>query len=324
MIFLNRKLVGAFLVMLIAVLLGLAGCGGEGETPSSLPATATFTKTPTSFTSTSTKEQTATITSTVTKTPRPTRIPTKVLTNLLFTPLPTIPPEERVAALKYLINEDPGCLLPCWMGVTPGETTLHEAWQQLAPYATDLYIRNNSLSMWFEFELEKKTELVPAYQMTAEMVNQFEFDNGLITFIHPEIYGAKERYPLRYVLDTYGVPDEVRTAVGALADFYANLNLHYTDLGVHFLYQSVIYSEDLPEGDMLKFCFQEIRRVWAWDPALGLTYTDPENKLPSSRSLTLEEATGLSIEEFYAAAQNRDQVCLESSKEMWLRFMGVP
>jgi hypothetical protein len=88
----------------IAVLFSfLGGCGsGNQPTPSPIPIT--------------------TKTSTV---PSPTLAPTFTPT-ISFTPLPTLSPDEAYAHLRSLLNDTANCRLPCWLGITPGQSTLQD------------------------------------------------------------------------------------------------------------------------------------------------------------------------------------------------------
>ncbi len=65
-------------------------------------------------------------TSTITRTPWPT-IP------ITFTPLPTIPPDEALKIILAIYENNGGCELPCWWGITPGETSWQEVHERFSP-----------------------------------------------------------------------------------------------------------------------------------------------------------------------------------------------
>lgn len=265
-----------------------------------------------------TPSQTSTMSATANNTPLPTRVPTQVITDLPWPPLPTIPAEDVQARLKYMINEDPECYLPCWMGIIPGETTLNEAWHILAPYAPNLYISDNTLIWLFDFEKNDNIVLVPPWQPYGVLVNQFEFENGIITLIYADIYGAKDRYQLDKVLNKYGKPSEIWFHASVLGNWIAGIELHYTNIGIQLTYMAVI--EDWEETeDTLTFCFQEVSgSAEIWDPNLLLSFQDVYPEHHFARAIPLEDAAGISIEAFFNAFKNQAQACIDASQEMLL------
>jgi len=93
--------------------------GVETQTSTPLPASATPTPSLT---------PTLTPTPTSTSTPTPTATPT-------LTPLPTLPLQDAKNLVQELFETNRGCLLPCWWGITPGQTTWGEARQFLEQFA---------------------------------------------------------------------------------------------------------------------------------------------------------------------------------------------
>ena len=248
----------------------------------------------------------------------PTVTPTDISFTPLWTPLPTIPPQEVASYLKQLVSEDPDCYLPCWMGITPGETTIEEAWQLLAPFASDLYTWRTQISMWLDFEKYDDLGLISPSLYNTEMITQFVIKDEVVSVIYANIFGAKDRYPLQTVLNTYGKPSEIWFGVSALANWNGSLNLHYSDVGMNLHYVSYIDVVDVPEGDQIVFCFQEVYHyAELWNPNLNLSYYNLHDTL---WRLPLEEAIGMSIDEFYFNFKNADQACIETSKEMWKKI----
>jgi hypothetical protein len=92
---------------------------------SSVTATLQSSPTPSPTSSPSTAPE-----ATLTKTPTATRTPT-------WTPVPTLLPEEAQTALKELFANNGDCQLPCWWGITPGETSWAQANEKLAPIAVE-------------------------------------------------------------------------------------------------------------------------------------------------------------------------------------------
>ena len=79
--------------------------------------------------------------STSTITPTPTLLPTS-------TPWPTLSPEEAEKMVLGLFENNGGCELPCWWGITPGVTTLQEAQDKipiLAPPRPHFKFKENGI-----------------------------------------------------------------------------------------------------------------------------------------------------------------------------------
>jgi hypothetical protein len=83
-----------------------------------------------------------TVLPTETRTPLPTATNT-VLPNQTPTPILTLPPEQADKLLQELLWKNPECFAPCFMGVTPGETTLEETNLLFTP-----------LDPWYSCELD--------------------------------------------------------------------------------------------------------------------------------------------------------------------------
>ncbi|MDH3943882.1 MAG: hypothetical protein OEV06_07320 [Anaerolineae bacterium] len=302
-----------FLYLLVLFMVNMVACNTTDQSRPSEPANGA-TKTP--VTTQTMASRTLTITPTARKTSIPSRVPTRVLTDLPWPPLPTIPVEDVQARLKYMINEDPDCYLPCWMGIIPGETTLNEAWHLLAPYTPTLHISDNTLIWLFEFEKNDNIELVPPWQTYGVLVNQFEFENEIISIIYADIYGARDRYQLEKFLNKYGKPSEIWFHASALGNWVAGLELHYTNIGIQLTYKSVI--EDWEEAeDTLTFCFQEVSgSAEIWDPNLAMSFQDIYPEHHFARAIPLEKAAGISTEDFFNDFKDQDQACIDVSQDM--------
>jgi hypothetical protein len=94
-----------------------SACGGAGKEAARVEPTDTVhsTITPT-LTILPSLRPSATLLPTSTFTPSPTPFAT-------WTPLPTLAPAEAQARFKEWLAGSPECRLPCWAGITLGETT---------------------------------------------------------------------------------------------------------------------------------------------------------------------------------------------------------
>jgi len=114
----KTKIFGLVLVLVLAL---VAGC--VAETPAAPTVTATRT---------ATASPTTTLTPTSTVTPSRTLIPRTPTAT--FPPIETVAPAEAEQLLIEHLQSIPECQLPCIWGVTPGETSFHEAYKMLFPF----------------------------------------------------------------------------------------------------------------------------------------------------------------------------------------------
>jgi hypothetical protein len=62
----------------------------------------------------------------------PSQIPATTLTS---TPVSTLPIDEAYNRIYKLVNYNSDCRLPCWMGITPGQSTLSDVQEQLTMFS---------------------------------------------------------------------------------------------------------------------------------------------------------------------------------------------
>ena len=122
------KKISIHLFLIIVLFALLVGCTSSTQPlPASVPPAKTFVTT-----------QNATLPLVI-----PTLVPTLALTNT-FTSIPTLSPEDAHTRLRALLNDSTSCRLPCWLGITPGQSTWQDANEQLALFsgiADSLYIK---------------------------------------------------------------------------------------------------------------------------------------------------------------------------------------
>lgn len=270
----------------------LVRCSILPSSPSETPLPVTLTPSPTVISSPSPGLPTsipipspvpATYTPCPTRTPTPTRTP----------PPPTLTSDERHAYVEEMLATNGGCELPCWWGVTPGQSD----WQSVIDY----FVAHGG----FQFII-LSTEGLYDYSI----LHTFTERNGVIQSIEingnsqwgiPSQFFAQDwdHYSLDQVLTRYGVPSRARIFLyeygGGGDPFYALL-VFYDDLGIGIRYHGQAFWTD----DLLRTCFlfTDIT-LWLQSPE-SLTPLH-ENVDPDEWSyvVPLEEATGMSMEEFY-------------------------
>ncbi len=128
---------------------------------------------------------------TSTETPRSTVTPTPVVdTGLLtLTPTPLLPPIlTKAEALAFIVNmqeTNGGCELPCWWGITSGETTVQVAKQVLSPLRNFPGLRSD-----VGFHLDEYADIDVGIYTNGEVVTEIWVfssipDADQFTYYHP-------------------------------------------------------------------------------------------------------------------------------------------
>jgi len=314
------------LIFLAAAVLLLGGCTPiEVSTPTATPKVAhkqaKATQTPTltkkakkklTAALTPQKSTTPSVTPTATRTPVPS--PTWLADKRTLTPRPTLASERARAKVNYLLLEDPECMLPCWLGVIPGETTWKEAFLSLLPFAHEIVtLQENRVAV--RYELEEDIQKYPSEELPSLSV-KIDFIENIAAFIDLDLFGAEERYTWKKMFAAYGKPDEIWLNARLHRKWKAKLHLYYADLGLQLAFTTVL-AEDLPEDEkMLQFCFPQYpAEASVWDPELGYSFEE----LTGTKYLyyPLSIATSSSVIQFYITNLDNDQPCIRTSRENW-------
>lgn len=230
--------------------------------------------------------------------------------------------DEGQKLVRELLENNGGCKLPCWWGITPGKTTWMEASQILEKVS--LFMSEPGSAETFYVDLH----VLPPYPytFTKYMAHSYHVENGVVDYISVYNFDFAPNYFLPKLLESYGQPDEVwmRTfskAERGIQNF--TVDVFYQDLGI-----LVEYSTGAP----LKEIDGKLRNCWIkemdspfihlWSPKIqklsfqeAKTFIDTVN-LPEPQPLF--EATGMDVETFYETFKNPDtDVCLETPKNLW-------
>jgi hypothetical protein len=179
---------GPVILLSLALMCLTVGCQ-RAATPT---ATATVTRLATSTPSapaTHTPRSTRTPFPTPTATPQPSRTLTPSMT---WTPLP--PVSESIVI--ELMADNGGCRLPCWWGITPGETTWSLARQSLERFST--VIQNNQWTFFAYFWNPGTDDSNTAI---------FTVENDAILHIQLPAEVGRDSFRLPQLLAAYGPPE---------------------------------------------------------------------------------------------------------------------
>ena len=222
-----------------------------------------------------------------------------------------------------MLETNGGCELPCWWGITPGETT----WQAARDFFT-----SQGIEWFYESELHFDPPLSerPVQYNQYNLALDFTQEMGVVHSIHvlSQPLGAPRAnhfaqdwsyYSWNQVLTRHGAPSQVHIqlvpAIEPGAPVYYNLALVYDHLGFFINYEGpAVY-----EPPVMRACprFEEVTLIVLELQVSrpGESILKPQEEYPFP---TLEEATGMNVEAFYETFRDADSdTCFESPAEMW-------
>jgi hypothetical protein len=256
---------------------------------------------------------------------RPTSVPpatnTANLTQMIAPPEIGTPgsPQKLV---KYLLQTNAGCKLPCWWGITPGQTGWRQARQILEQ--TSIYIDGQETQD--SFYVKVGVYLPFPYDFAPSMEHVYRVKNGIVDYIRVYNFDLAPEYALPHVLQTYGPPTEVWLRTFAKADLGVQdylVELFYQEAGILLEYRTGQPLEEI-KGKLRNCRINEmdapVIHLWSTE-GQDLTFEDAKQfidraNLPEPKPLL--DATGMDVQTFYETFTDRTtDVCLETPKNLW-------
>lgn len=271
----------------------------------------------------------------------PTLLPEPTSTIMIPTPspLPTLPPAEAEAMIFDLLQNNEGCLLPCWWGLTPGKSSQKDAQSLLETLATDFssvnFYDNVSGASWLiksdgllldlivSFLHDRAlVDVVESFRITMEVKRELSEGGFETVWENPLNERYLQAYMLPQILSVYRQPKEVFVFANE-GWRYFSLVLDYSDRGFAIWYSAPLESS----SDKYIGCMSKtFARLYLWAPefsytwAEGVTGTGDKSEIDAlNRDFRpLEEVTSTTLEEFYDTFMNTDHIgCIETPRELW-------
>ncbi len=255
-------------------------------------------------------------TATLSPSPKLTIMPT-------WTPIPTLEPTVALSYLTDLLQNNKGCKLPCWWGITPGKTTWVEANQFLESFTLYSYGIRGDPNGYQVAEF-----LMPFPADMGTIPYPFGIRNGIIEDIFNIYFGnLTKSYNLVEILITYGQPDDILVS----AYYEPRYSEYMTEIAVFYLQQGILVeyfdSDGNTNGDVITKCPQKATYPWLalWAPSLELTIDEAASRYLDIRNWppyrTLFDATGMDVETFYQTFKDpNNEKCLELSTSDWSKY----
>lgn len=239
--------------------------------------------------------------------------------------IPTVADMEVTQQVLWLFETNNGCQLPCWWGITPGQTTWQTAQEFLSGFDFDIYeLDSDSESAYYGVIIPLPIEVFFADRWAPSIITR----NDVVEHIFTNVANGKPpkgtlaQYYLSSFLTTYGAPSEVglftysSPYVGDDLPFVTTL--FYADQGIAAAYS--INGER--QGEVVKGCIQEepVTFLSLWSPDLKLTFEEVTTGSSALNRdyLSLEESTKMSIATFYETFKKPENTtCLETPADLW-------
>ena len=303
-----RSITKTFFRMIAVFILLMSGCGGS---PS-----ATVTKE-----TTATKEPTTTITVAPTLRPTVTEIQ-----------IPTLTSEERLLKVKEWLIANAGCKLPCWWGIEPGKVTWSEVDEFLNRIGAKSGVYEESgvvihETAGFDFDQEHVFNRV-AFVETEARISAIIINGSGFTDL-PNFKNTWTSFSPEQIITEYGVPS--RVWVWSRSTVHEGSPGPTMPYSIWFFYDRlgilVRYSGQVKYESIYKMCpvFSEQGNlsddidIFLQAPEASTSLEDlPTVKNNTNHAISLEEATGISLNEFYEMFTTPStEPCIETPKSIW-------
>ena len=237
-------------------------------------------------------------------------------------PEPTLTTDQSKRLVRDLLENNAGCRLPCWWGITPGKTTWVQAQQLLEKVS--LFISKSEFTG--SFYVSVQAQLPYPYTFAKYMEHSYHVENGIVDYIDVYNFDLAPNYFLSNLLKSYGQPDEVwiRTfpkAERGIQHFI--IDVFYKELGILAEY-STGDPLKVVGGNLQNCMMQEMDSPFLdlWSPKTQKLSFQEAKKFIDTTNLPepkpLFEATGMDVKTFYETFKNSETiVCLETPKELW-------
>jgi len=238
-----------------------------------------------------------------------------------YTPNPTLEPNAEAQMAELLQSKD--CRLPCYLGITPGKTTITEAQTVLKGLDAFQY---GTLNGSFGYSLDIGNPAIPSYPPThygliySSMSLKIESSKETVQSINIGI--STERYKLPIAHETYreywsrysasGIfselrkPDQLYLGIDYDKRYNSELIIAYENLGVLVRIRGSSQENNLCTINEEQEIFVTMD---LFDPSSGLTIKDINPHLTPPYWLPIKEALGISVDEFYEQVLANPSIC---------------
>jgi hypothetical protein len=238
------------------------------------------------------------------------------------TPTTSSENEEGQKLVKELLENNGGCKLPCWWGITPGKTTWTEARKILEKVSLSIGGQESAEI----FSVSVHALLPYPYDFAPYMEHLYGVKNGVVDYIRVYNFDLAPNYYLHNFLAAYGQPTEIWMRTYSKYEMGLHpflVDLFYQDKGILIEYST---GEPLKEIDgKLQNCMikeMDSPFIHLWSPEKqNLSFQDAKKFVDTTNlpePIPLLESTGMDVRTFYETFKNPDtDACLETPNDLW-------
>ena len=223
-----------------------------------------------------------------------------------WTPLPTLSKPQVEKQLLQWLQGSPDCLLPCLGGIMPGLTTWSEALQILSPRGEIVGVNENvSCTLGICNDLEWDPGGFYEHN-SMQLHGVFVSESNRIIYMYIEGYPPNPVLRVDRILSTYGVPAKVfvEVAPSMYGYPYFAITLAYPNhkFIIHFFWNGVWGNgftsiKGCIQQNLVTLIIDSRDQEWTDDFIRNEVYYSAPRT--AEDFMPLEEATGVTIDEFY-------------------------
>jgi len=230
--------------------------------------------------------------------------------------------DEGQRLVQELLENNAGCKLPCWWGITPGKTT----WIEARPILEKVSLFIGGQESGESFSVDLHVLLPYPYGLDAYLSHSYYIKNGVVNYISVFNSDLAPNYNLNNLLTVYGQPSEIWMRTNAKAEMGIQnytVDLFYQNKGILIEYSTGNPLQEIErklQNCMIKDMATPFIHLWSPE-AENLSFQDAKKfidttNLPEPKPLL--EAAGMDTKTFYETFKNpATDVCLETPKDLW-------
>lgn len=232
--------------------------------------------------------------------------------------IPTLSQTEKDKEVLDLLTSNGGCHLPCWWGITPGQTTWQQAWNLLSRFDSKLYTAGKPLEHGRFMEANIS---IPVQSGVGEIRTTVTASQDIVETIDVGGTPISSGYQVADLLSKYGPPDEIwiSTYQSYPADKVPFVLVLFYRNGFLAGYSTLVKPA---QEAVVQGCFAEAPQLRLWNPTEQNTFQEVAAlfnwDVTDGAYLPLEKASDLSVETFYRNYQSPTRVpCVKTQVKLW-------
>jgi hypothetical protein len=237
-----------------------------------------------------------------------------------LTSFPALSHDEARTKIIALLQTNGGCRLPCWWGITPGETHLETVHAFLSPMLKTGYAGDKLISYYDPSGSTPERPALPGLEL--------HFQDSIVQAI--TVFSVQGSYlselDINHIFHSYGKPDKIYLRAFPFTSYsLVQIFLHYPRQGIAIEYR--FHTEEADQLIRLCNLDQPAKEadfhLWEYDPpTVQDFYIIARDALwhPSEyKILPLDEASSWTADSFYESFQLPEvhTACIETATILW-------